>query len=304
MSDDLDAIGEAVRATCITGIVRLKALGLNRTDNAASREAEKHANAVAGAARVVVSRLPGADQHHRRLVAMQNSAKRTFLFYTMPYGNDEGWRLMPNVNWEPFTKRFVVDKQAFVVARDEFIADLPNVVARARANKGAFNIEVPTEDELRDAYDIDTEFRDISPGRFRGLPEGTSRKLQAHATRRLATAIEAATKDTLSRFLGPLEHFVERMKAYDERVRDLAAGKQEERGRNGAFRDSVVTNLSELVEVVGSFNVLNDERLTWVHEQVQAFKVDPDDLRKDDRLRQDTAQKASNILTNLQEWLQ
>lgn len=296
-----DAIGEAVRNTCILATIRCSALGLTRTDKQTSNDVTSQHGAVNGAARVVVSRLPGADEHHRQIVNAQLKMKHALYGLSMRYGNDEGWRLLPNANWQTLLMRLSEGKAEYEKVLSAFIADLPNVVARAQANKGSLNIEVPTEEELRRAYTMETEFRPIHDGRFRGLPPNVVAKLEQTAQAKLAAAIEMAKQDTLQRFVSPLEHFVERMVKYDEREQAQSQGK--EVGRHGIFRDSVVGNVKELVDVVASFNVTGDERLTLLTEKVKALDLNPDALRDNQPVRQDATAKAREILADLKDWL-
>lgn len=301
MTENIDAIGDAVRNTCILATIRFRALGLNRTDRQASNDVTTQAGAVTGAARVVVSRLPGADEHHRAITKTQVSAKAALLRYSMPYGNDDGWRLLPNVNWNKLLPELSECKNAFDAALNAFLADLPNVRARALANKGTLNVEIPTEDELRNAYGMETEFRPVNNGRFRGLPEAVAQKLEAHAKAKLSAAVQAATQDTLERFVQPLDYFIERMVKYDEREAALARG--QDVGKTGIFRDSVVENVKELVDVVASFNVMGDERLAALSHRLQPLLVKPDALRDDVQVRHGAEKAAREVLADLKEWL-
>lgn len=296
-----DSIGDAVRNTCILATVRLSRLGISRTDKQATDKVLVDAAAVTGAARVVVSRLPGADHHHRFITSIQTEMKNTLIRFSMPYGNDAGWRLLPNANWDRLLVEMSAAKDKFNAAVRAFQDDLPNVLAQARANKGTLNVDLPTEEELRDAYHMESEFRPINEGRFIGLPEPVARKLEQHAQAKLAAAVEMAKQDTFQRFLDPLERFVERMQAYDKREEAIAKGK--EVGRHGLFRDSIVENVKELVDVVESFNVTGDERLAALAERAKELDVPPDALRDNKQVRQDATSKARALLDDIKDWL-
>jgi hypothetical protein len=297
----IDDIAEAVRSTCILATVRLRALGLTRTDKDASRDVVRQNNASAGAARVVVSRLPGADEFHNRITQAQGQARADLIALTMPYGNDEGWRLLPNANFEPLLAKLTTSKGKVTQLLDELKVEAPNIIARAKANMGTLNVPIPTVDELIGSYAIDVEFREIAEGAFKGLPDATASKLRRHVQRNLAAAVERATNDTMGRFIKPLEYFVERMRLFDERERAIAAGRDV--GRTGVFRDSVVENIKELAEVVGSLNVTNDPRLDKLAAEVQALIIEPEALRDSQPKREEAVQVASNILADLSDWL-
>lgn len=296
-----DAVGEAIRNTCILACVRLSKLGLSRTDKQASDKVTTDANAVTGAARVVVHRLPGADDHHKAISGVQTQAKLTLNRFSMAYGNDAPWRLLPNENWDKLVPELGTIKSRFDALVQKFKDDLPNVLSRAHANKGDLNVDLPTEAELLDAYHLETEFRPLNEGRFKGLPDAVARKLEQHAQAKLVAAVELAKQDTLQRFVKPLEDFVDRMHAYD--LREAAVAKGDNVGRNGVFRDSVVGNIIDLLGVLGPLDVLGDERLIVLADKVQALNVKPGDLRDSKQLRQDTSQAARAILNDLKEWL-
>src|SRR5688500_3714061 len=99
MTTTPDEIADAVRSTCVLVTVRLRAFGTTRTDNEASREVTRDKGAKPGAGRVTANRLTGADELHKQIVQAQTQAREDVKAYTMPYGNDEGWRLLPNKNF-------------------------------------------------------------------------------------------------------------------------------------------------------------------------------------------------------------
>lgn len=301
MTENTDTLGDAVRNTCILATIHFRALGLNRTDKQASSDVTMQAGAASGAARVVVSRLPGADEHHKAITKAQRDARAVLWRLSMPYGNDDGWRLLPNVNWSRLLPELSACKNEFDKALNAFLADLPQVRARALANKGTLNVEIPTDDELRSAYGMETEFRPINDGQFKGLPPAVTQKLEAHAKVKLEAAAQAAVHDTLERFVQPLDHFIERMVKYDEREAALSRG--EDIGRHGAFRNSVVDNVKELVEVVSSFNVTGDERLAQLEQRLAPLMVAPDTLRDSQPVRYEAEMAARQVLADLKEWI-
>ena len=62
------------------------------------------------------------------------------------------------------------------------------------------------------------------------------------------------------------------------------------------FRDSVVTNLVKLVDVLPKLNVTGDPELERLAAQVRAsLLVDPQELRKSESVRSETAKAATAI---------
>ena len=76
----------------------------------------------------------------------------------------------------------------------------------------------------------------------------------------------------------------------------LSAYKATEQGIERPFRDSIVTNLVELVDVMPRLNVTGDPELNRLADQVRSsLLVDPAELRKSESVRTETAMKAARI---------
>ena len=76
----------------------------------------------------------------------------------------------------------------------------------------------------------------------------------------------------------------------------LQAYKVTGEGVEHPFRDSVVTNLVKLVDVLPKLNVTGDPELERLAAQVRAsLLVDPQELRKSEAIRNETAKTASAI---------
>jgi hypothetical protein len=299
-----DILTESLQETCLMVVVRTTALGLRRTDKASSDGLNHDKEAAPGAGRVVVDRLPkGADDLHRAITKAQNDALACVKHFTLAFGSETSWRLLPNANFTPFLKAYAVHDKAFKEACARMAAEAPAVIAAAAAALGKFNIAPPTEAELRNAYTLTYEFRPVDdPKGFRGLPPTTAAKLQSIMERRLAAAREAAAGEFLQRFLKPLEHFVERMRLFEERENSEADGK--ERGRTGVFRSTVLTNLQEIIEVAVGMNVTGDPRIADLERDLRSLTtITPDQLRDNQPVRVAAAEKAAAVLANLRSWL-
>jgi hypothetical protein len=295
-------IVEALRSTTTRARVTSSALGLSRTDKQATKDVTASSGAVSGAARVVVSRLAGADEHHKAIVAAQANARKVLFSMSMPYGDEEGWRILPNANFERFVREFGQAKRAYQAAYDQLAANADEVLEAVRTNKGTLSIDVPTKDELLAAYSLDFSLEDYPVGNFTGLPDAVATKLSSRMQTRMEQAVEQAALDTLSRFVGPLEHFVDRMKAFSKREQEIANGA--EPTKHGIFRDTVVTNIKHLYDVLGAFNIAGDERLLDLKNSLASLaEVDPDTLRDNIQVRDAGVDRASQVLANLNSWL-
>jgi hypothetical protein len=298
-----DPVVSAVQETCILAAVKCSALGLRRTDKKASTKIEIDSHAVEGAARVTVSRLAGAEEHHREILKAQNAAKQALQARSMRFADEDGWRLLPNAQFEDLVQDIASCKADFDRAMDRLKNDAPEIIARAQRNIGTLEVEVPTEEELVSSYALSTEFRPVpDAAQFRNMPAAAAAKLSRQLERQLAQAVETAQVDVMKRFVGPLDAFIERMEAYDQREKDIANGK--EVSRAGIFRDSVIGNIHEIYDVLGSFNFTGDDRLQELQNKLASFrKITPDVLRENPNIRSAAMQRAKAVAQNLNDWL-
>lgn len=65
------------------------------------------------------------------------------------------------------------------------------------------------------------------------------------------------------------------------------------------FRNSLVGNIVSLAELIPSMNFDNDTQIDWLGKKLNKFNIDPGKLRKDMKLRADTAKKANKLLKKL-----
>ena len=73
-----------------------------------------------------------------------------------------------------------------------------------------------------------------------------------------------------------------------------------EEGVQHPFRDTIVTNLVKLVDVLPKLNVTGDPELERLADQVRAsLLVDPQELRKSESVRTETAKAANRIATTM-----
>lgn len=299
------SVADAVRESAMLARIRCKALGLTRTDKDASRRAVADHQSVEGAARVVVSRLPGVDDLHRRIVAAQNAARQALHDVSAPWDGDDGARLLPNARYLPLLDTLGPIRTEFDAAMSELTHQADAIIAQAKANLGGFNVDVPTRDELIGAYSLEDLFQPVpDSSAFRSLPQEVQEKLARQLDAQVASAVDAANRDTLERLLKPTLHLAERLRAFAERERALANG--EAVGRHGVFRDSVLGNLQGLVRVLADLDVVGDARVASIRQLLQPLadeRLTAERLREDARVRDAVAKRADTVAARLREWL-
>lgn len=299
MTTQPNPVLEALKHTTTLACVTTRALGLNRKDSAASEKVNIDNGAISKAASVSVNRLAGADAFHKDITAIQSKACTLLKQMSQPFGEEDKWRLLPNAQFENFIRAMGPIKNDYDRALAQLAENAPDIIEKAKANVGNFEIKVPTVDEMLGAYEMRADFRPIPDGaNFRGLDDNTINKLRQRHDARLEEAVHIAEKDTLERFVDPLQRFVERMKAYDEREAN-----PDTKSKVGIFRDSVVTNIKDLHAVLDSFNITGNPKITQLgNDLADLVNVKPDTLRESVSVRTAQTARAQEVIDNLKTW--
>jgi hypothetical protein len=276
------------------------ALGMTRQDKSASALAEREHHAKGGIAKVNVSRLAGAEDRIKGIRQQVSAAREVVIDTTTAWGDR---RLLANVNIEKMLQRWMPIKDEFDRQVNSLRNDAAALIAQAQQNLGTFQVEVPTEDEIREAFSLEFKMEAIPDASK--FTSNLDAQVEAELRRRfeadIAAAYQQAQQDALRRLAKPLENLVERMGAYQKREDSKANGIETS---EGYFRDSVIDNVNKVAEVFASFNLTGDPALDALARELDVFRgLDGEALRKHKDVRDATAQKASEILKSLGDWI-
>ena len=238
-------------------------------DRRASTHVAVHHEASASAWRYNKRLLPKAA--FSALTATVSMARNTHYEQTLPW-DDQGSRLLTVANYERYTELLDGLTERMVRERARFIADYDDNIEQARLELGKlFRIEdYPSKAALRDRFAI--TYR-IAPA-----PDADHfmAKLASDDTERvkrdLERRIEARLHDAVGDLYRRLGAAVERV---SERLREDGDGKPL------VFRDSMISNIRDLVDVAPRLNIFGDDELARLCEQVKdrIASVEPDALR-------------------------
>ena len=205
------------------------------------------------------------------LTSTISQARSTHFAQTLPW-DDQGNRLLTVANYEHYTSLLDALREKMVRERTRFIEHYSENIARARLDLGKlFRIEdYPTAEVLRDRFGI--RYR-ITP-----VPEAEHfiAKLAAEDSERVKRDIESRIRERLDVAVADLYHRLgEAIARVSERLRD------DEEGKPLVFRNSMIENIRELVDIAPRLNVFGDDRLAGLCEQVRQkiAEVEPDALR-------------------------
>lgn len=225
-----------------------------------------------------------------RIQAVVTAARNDHAFLSAPWMQD-GTRILPVATFESYSAKMRAHKEAFDAAVNEFVENYDSYIEQARETLGAlFDWEdYPMKQEIRKKFQWGIAVMPVpSADDFRvdldaATVDAMQRDMQAH----FDAAVKTATGDAFTRLHGVARAMADKLAAYDP-----AAGKQ-----GNPFRDSLVENVRELLEVLPALNLSQDARLdsliTAAHDKLANHA--PDDLRQDAALRAETAKEAAAI---------
>lgn len=256
-------------------------------DRAISDEIAAQHNAARDAVRANKSLIQGDT--YKALIRAAQAARTAHYFHTLAW-SDEGWRLLPTSNHAAYTDELRALQGQFQTALAEFVRDYPRLqeIARARLNGMYKDSDYPHPAAISDRFSMSTEFTPVpAAGDFR-LDELTADELQ-RVEQSVTNRVEQATADAVADAWRRLHEVVSAMR---ERLAQPDA----------VFRDSLVNNARDVVEVLGRLNVTRDSSLEAMRATVAAdlTQYEPQELRDAPAIREQTAARADEILTAMQ----
>jgi len=186
--------------------------------------------------------------------------------------DDKGSRLLTVANYDRYIEIMDGLRERLVRQRARFIEDFDDYVEQARLDLGKlFRIEdYPSKDQLRDRFSI--RYR-ITP-----VPDADHfiADLASDDTERVKRDIESHIEEQLHDAVGDLyRRLAEAVERVSERLTEDGDGKPL------VFRDTMISNIRDLVDVVPRLNIFGDQRLARLCEHVKEriAGVEPDSLR-------------------------
>ena len=205
------------------------------------------------------------------LAATMSEARTRHYANSLPW-DDKGSRLLTVANYEHYTGLMDGLRERLVRQRARFIEDYDDYVDQARLDLGKlFRIEdYPSKEALQDKFSI--RYR-ITP-----VPDADhfTAKLASDDTDRVKRDIERHIEEQLHDAVADLyRRLAEAVERVSERLQE------DENGKPLVFRDTMISNIRDLVDVVPRLNIFGDQRLAHLCEQVKdrIASVEPDSLR-------------------------
>lgn len=223
-----------------------------------------------------------------------NKARIWFKEKTLPYGRSMG--LIPTSRYYDFLQELGTYRLEFNEQKQALIDNIEDVLHRAQvANGSLFNRNnYPSLAELQDKIYFAFEVHPVpSSNDYDKLADLTPEQIETlkqEAVINSRTKTKSAIEDLFKRLVGGLEHAANRLQDDDN-------------GHKKIFHDTLVSNIHKAVEAAETLNIEDDEQLKDMTEKVKSIfeGLTADDLRRDTKLRKETADRAAELANKMSE---
>ena len=257
-----------------------------RLDKEASAKVTRDAGASTDAARVNKHLVP--KEALAPVVTASNAVRTHFYAKTLPW-KDNGDRLLTRAMYMDF----IQEHGALMKAFEDAVSDFLTTAYPAARDQAEFRMgdlfksdDYPSPGQLRQRFYINLDIDAVTEaGDFRvALDQEHADSVRSQMEQAMHSRIGRAMQDVYMRLSDVVGHFAKKMG-----------------DSKAVFRDSTITNIEELVDLIPGLNVLDDPNLTALGEDIRAklMGLDPKDLRKNPEVRSQAAKDAEVIMERM-----
>ena len=226
-------------------------------DRQASQQVAIHHDADTSAGRYNKRLLP--KQAFAALAATMSNARTGHNANTLPW-DDQGGRLLTVANYDRYTAALDTLVERVVRERARFIEDYDDYVDQARLDLGRlFRLEdYPGTEALQGKFAIRYRIVPVPDARhfMADLAQGETERVRRDIEQQVRTRLNDAQRDLYRRLGEAVERVGERLR-------------EDENGKPLVFRDSLIENIRELVDVVPRLNIFADDDLAMLCREVK-----------------------------------
>jgi hypothetical protein len=231
--------------------------------------------------------------------AISGEARTKHYEYTLPWSQD-GARILPSAMHAKYAADMRGLQDRFELAVKGFMNDYEGQIMLAQRRLGGMFVEA----DYPDPRDIDGKFAweiNVMPipsgNDFRvSLSQDMTNAIRQDIEAKTGKAVQDATRSLFERVTKTIAHMAESLEDYGEVIEN---GKVK---KINPFRDSVVGNIQELVELLPMLNVTGDSTLTSVTEEIKnkLLARTAEELRSMPVVRKEVAQHARKVLEDME----
>ena len=225
-----------------------------------------------------------AQDEIRKIQQITTGARNFHYFQTLPWC-DDGARILPAKNYDKYMTGMRKYREDFEKVVRSFIGDYPALIdeAKKRLNSMFSRDDYPDPKDIHTRYSYNVVIEPIPTATdFRvELNDSDISEISKDIAERTKTAQQNAMKELWQR----LHEVVAKL---HERIRD----------KDTIFKNTIIENISEVVDLIPALNIDNDAELNKMAKKVSESlcQYDPQTLRDDDKTRETAAKTADSIL--------
>jgi len=220
---------------------------------------------------------------------------RTFHYHsTMPW-SDMGMRLLPATAYFDYHKEITGLEQEFTRLVTEFLTAYQWAQTEAQIKLGNLfsTDDYPLAGMLAGKFKFRCAYQIIpDAGDFRlNVGNDAATYLQDQYQQHYMTQLTNAMNDVWQRTYDSLKHMSEKLDYPDKG----------DKGTRKIFRDSLVDNVRDMLNLLVKFNITNNAQMDNMRVALEdaMYFVSPDALREDDKFRAETKRKVDTVLSNM-----
>ena len=257
-----------------------------KLDKRASQDVTSQNNADKGVANVH-KKLLGDCAELDAVQKFTANARNVHYACTMPW-SDTGLRLLPTTQYFKYHQEMTALQNEYQRLVQAFLDAYSWEIQNAQLKLGAlFNPdEYPTADSLTSKFRFKMNYMPLpDAGDWRvAIGDETEQALRSQYEGYYAQQLQTAMGDVWRRAHDALTKMSERLDYADDNTRKV-------------FRDSLVSNVTDIIELLGACNVTNDPVMATAQRDLdEAMRgITPDALREDPYLRAETRRKVNEV---------
>ena len=285
---------DVLKNKCLMVRLSRKKINRNKMDKDLGQELRDKKN-VTDSAAVRVNKSIFTAESSEKYMKVFNEGSKYFYRVTLPW-DDQGWRLLSIDLFKEFTTKFKGFTRDYREAVLDWVENIGQHIEDSKAVlQGAWSQDdykfisangLFDREWLLDQFGFEVEFNTVTNGDdLRASLTETDREVIA----------EQINAQAMAKFAKAQEHIITSLHECIFSIHErLCVGDQ-------VFRDTLLSNLEDLVDLIPKLNIANDPALNLLASEakVKLLKWDPQTLRDDPMARKEVSDDAAKILNNM-----
>ena len=266
----------------------------NKMDKNGAAEFARSKSADPGQFRLAKSLLP--KNSLTAIAAAYARGRQSHMHYTLPW-RDDGYRILSARLYIDYMRAQQEAKEDIAKAVDAFAdryMELREEGIRLLGDAANHEDYPASREEVRNRYQYIVRVYPLPTAQdFRvGLQQSDADMIRKEIEHDVQEAVTEGLRDPFRRLHEAIGHMIERLNAY---------GVDSNGKVQGAFRDSLVGNIEQVVSILPDLNIVGDPKMDEMAKRIrETLVVSPTVLRDDEGIRKQTSQEASDILAKLE----